>query len=56
MSNQPASITTREMLDRMDDADHRIIDIRPIAAYNGWALRDEPRGGHINGAKSIPHE
>lgn len=34
--------------------DSVIIDSRPIAAYNGWALRGEQRGGHIPGAKSIP--
>ena len=28
------------------------IDIRPTAAYNGWALEGESRGGHIPGAIS----
>jgi molybdopterin synthase sulfurtransferase len=32
----------------------KIIDIRPIAAYNGWVLRTEPRGGHIPGAIAFP--
>jgi len=32
----------------------KILDIRPIAAYNGWQLEGEARGGHIPGAKSIP--
>ena len=32
----------------------KLIDIRPIAAYNGWRLQDEHRGGHIPNAKSIP--
>src|SRR6056297_2654979 len=31
-----------------------LIDIRPIDAYNGWALQNEPRGGHIKGAKAFP--
>ena len=31
-----------------------IIDVRPIDAYNGWKLKDEARGGHIQGAKSLP--
>lgn len=31
-----------------------IMDIRPTAAFNGWKLQDESRGGHIPGAKSIP--
>jgi len=33
---------------------HTILDIRPVAAYNGWPLKGEPRGGHISGAKSLP--
>jgi thiosulfate/3-mercaptopyruvate sulfurtransferase len=32
----------------------KVIDIRPIAAYNGWRLREESRGGHIPDAKNIP--
>jgi thiosulfate/3-mercaptopyruvate sulfurtransferase len=31
-----------------------LLDIRPIAAYNGWSLHNEPRGGHIPGAVSFP--
>ena len=31
-----------------------ILDIRPMAAYNGWALRQEERGGHIPGATPFP--
>lgn len=30
-----------------------IIDVRPVDAYNGWKLQNEPRGGHIPGAKSL---
>ena len=30
------------------------MDIRPSAAYNGWQLQDEARGGHIHGAISFP--
>ncbi len=32
----------------------RIIDTRPIAAFNGWPLRGEATGGHIPGAVSFP--
>ena len=32
----------------------RLVDVRPVDAYNGWRLRDEARGGHIPGAKSLP--
>lgn len=38
----------------MGRADVRIIDVRPVDAYNGWPLRGEPRGGHIATAKSLP--
>src|SRR5690625_236004 len=31
-----------------------LIDIRPMAAFNGWRMKNEKRGGHIPGAKSIP--
>ncbi len=48
-------ITTRELEERMR-AGARIIDVRPVDAYNGWRLRDEPRGGHIQGAKSLPEK
>lgn len=33
----------------------RPIDIRPTAAYNGWTLSGEPRGGHIPNAISFPY-
>ena len=32
----------------------KVIDARPTAAYNGWRLRDEARGGHIPGAVAFP--
>lgn len=32
----------------------KIIDIRPTAAYNGWVLRNEQRGGHAPGAIAFP--
>jgi 3-mercaptopyruvate sulfurtransferase SseA len=31
-----------------------IVDVRPMAAYNGWILGREPRGGHIPGAVPFP--
>ena len=47
-------ISTEELFKRLDDPNHKIIDVRPIEAYNGWKLQDEHRSGHIQGAKSIP--
>jgi 3-mercaptopyruvate sulfurtransferase SseA len=48
------SIATPELLARLDDPNLTIVDVRPIAAYNGWRLQGEPRGGHIPGAVSFP--
>jgi len=33
---------------------HRIVDARPVNAYNGWALEGEKRGGHVRGARVLP--
>jgi thiosulfate/3-mercaptopyruvate sulfurtransferase len=38
----------------MNHPDVRIIDVRPVDAYNGWKNKNEKRGGHIKGAKSLP--
>lgn len=35
---------------------HVLLDRRTIAAYNGWALQQEPRGEHIEGATAFPFE
>src|SRR5699024_6142849 len=47
-------VSTDAVLDIVKSSRGKIIDIRPLAAYNGWQLQDEPRGGHIKSAKSIP--
>ena len=31
-----------------------IVDVRPMAAYNGWILGQESRGGHIPGSVPFP--
>jgi thiosulfate/3-mercaptopyruvate sulfurtransferase len=48
------SIDTAELRDRLDDPSLGILDVRPLAAYNGWRLRGEARGGHIRGAAALP--
>lgn len=53
MKNVP-TLSTNELKSLMNEKTGKVIDIRPIAAYNGWQLRDERRGGHIPKAKSIP--
>ena len=50
------TISPGELAARLADPDIRILDARPLAAYNGWRLRGEPRGGHIPAAHALPSE
>ena len=54
MADPIPTVSTDTFATQVDDPDHEILDVRPIAAYNGWSLRDEPHGGHVPGAKSLP--
>jgi thiosulfate/3-mercaptopyruvate sulfurtransferase len=54
MKNQFREISTEELYGLLNKTEIRIIDIRPVEAYNGWNLENEHRGGHIRGAKSLP--
>ncbi|HEU4750744.1 MAG TPA: rhodanese-like domain-containing protein [Acidimicrobiia bacterium] len=47
-------ITTYDLRRRLGDTDLTLVDVRPLAAYNGWKLRGEARGGHIPGAVAFP--
>jgi thiosulfate/3-mercaptopyruvate sulfurtransferase len=47
-------ISGKELQAIIGNPEVRIIDVRPVDAYNGWNLRKEFRGGHIKGAKSLP--
>src|SRR5690606_38849655 len=46
-------VSTAEVL-KAQKSGSRIIDVRPVDAYNGWKLHNEVRGGDIKGAKSLP--
>ncbi|WP_372772820.1 rhodanese-like domain-containing protein [Mangrovibacterium sp.] len=46
-------ITTNELQLRLANDKTKVIDVRPVDAYNGWRLENEHRGGHIKGAKSL---
>ena len=46
-------ITTEELIALLSSPQVKIVDIRPVDAYNGWKLYGEARGGHIHGAKSL---
>jgi thiosulfate/3-mercaptopyruvate sulfurtransferase len=48
------AISTSELFERLAEPDLTIVDVRPLAAYNGWRLHGETRGGHIPGAVSFP--
>jgi thiosulfate/3-mercaptopyruvate sulfurtransferase len=47
-------ISTEELRGRLEDASLTVVDVRPLAAYNGWRLGGEARGGHIPGAVAFP--
>jgi thiosulfate/3-mercaptopyruvate sulfurtransferase len=42
-----------ELSGKLGEPDTVVIDVRPTAAYNGWPLRGERRGGHLPGAKAL---
>jgi thiosulfate/3-mercaptopyruvate sulfurtransferase len=48
------TISTEELRDRLTDPDLTIVDVRPLAAFNGWRLNGESRGGHLPGAVVFP--
>ncbi|MFU8842700.1 MAG: rhodanese-like domain-containing protein [Bacteroidales bacterium] len=54
MKQIKGQITTQELIRLISFPDVRLVDIRPFEAYNGWTLNNEKRGGHIQGAKSLP--
>lgn len=49
-------INTEQLKTWIDNPDISVIDIRSPEAYNGWRLRDEKRGGHIEGARNLPYK
>jgi thiosulfate/3-mercaptopyruvate sulfurtransferase len=54
-SQEPlATVDVSELRARIDDPTLTIVDVRPLAAYNGWRLGREVRGGHIPGAAAFP--
>ena len=55
-TSEPRTISTAELRDRLGDPALTIVDVRPLAAYNGWRRKGEARGGHIPGAVAFPAE
>ncbi len=54
MIDRVKEISKEELKKAIDNPAKKIIDTRPIDAYNGWQLNNEPRGGHIRKARSLP--
>lgn len=52
--NETRILSHQELCSLLDKGSPILIDIRPVAAYNGWKLEGEARGGHIPGARSLP--
>ncbi len=48
------TISTPDLAKQMGNPGFSVIDARPMAAYNGWPLLGEARGGHIPGAVALP--
>ena len=49
-------ISTKDLCKQLGNPNVKVIDVRTIDAYNGWKLQQEARGGHIEGARSLPHK
>jgi len=54
MDSSHGQVTTSEVQKLVENDNTVIVDVRPIDAYNGWAMQNEHRGGHIKSAKSLP--
>jgi thiosulfate/3-mercaptopyruvate sulfurtransferase len=48
------TISTAELAQQLGSLEVIIVDVRPMAAYNGWQLQGETQGGHIRGAVACP--
>ncbi|HEY7494673.1 MAG TPA: rhodanese-like domain-containing protein [Candidatus Tectomicrobia bacterium] len=51
-----ASIATQGLAAHLEHPVFVIVDVRDMAAFNGWTLHGEARGGHIRGAVAFPLE
>jgi thiosulfate/3-mercaptopyruvate sulfurtransferase len=50
----PSPIARTELVARIGEPGLLVLDARALAAFNGWRLADEARGGHIPGAVAFP--
>jgi thiosulfate/3-mercaptopyruvate sulfurtransferase len=50
------SLSTRAMVEAVEDPACVVVDTREMAAFNGWTLQGEARGGHLPGVVAFPFE
>lgn len=48
------NVSIEDLAGFTDGGNGTVVDVRPMAAYNGWCLLQESRGGHIPGAVPLP--
>ena len=53
-ARRPARSPSSICDDRLSDPNLILVDVRSMAAYNGWPLNGEARGGHVPGAVAFP--
>ncbi len=49
-----SDISPTELSSRLGSPGLRVVDVRPLARYNGWRDPGATRGGHVPGAVSLP--
>ncbi len=54
MQQEIKQLKTSDLYEKLSNPAVKLIDIRCAEAYNGWRLKAEQRGGHIQSAKSLP--
>ena len=66
MTRQPTTVTgdpagaeaptlsASELAARLGQPSLVVVDARPMAAYNGWRIGEEFRGGHVPGGVAFP--
>ena len=53
-STASRTISTAELRDLHVAPGVTVVDVRPLAAFNGWRLHGEARGGHMPGSVAFP--
>jgi 3-mercaptopyruvate sulfurtransferase SseA len=50
------AVSTEELAVRLGEPGLCVVDVRPLAAFNGWQVQGDARGGHVPGAVAFPAE